>query len=131
VRSCSSLCLVIRFSCAGSEHLIGDTAYPMEMHLVHYKATHSSIKEALGEGAYDSLAVLGIFFEVRHSLVEDNIINYTLICVTSLPRQECNINTCMICNGTVFILISVHKYARAMMCFRQYHNNSKPKLAML
>jgi len=48
----------------GSEHLIADTAYPMEMHLVHFKATHSSIKEALAEGAYDSLAVLGIFFTV-------------------------------------------------------------------
>eukprot|EP00092_Neocalanus_flemingeri_P025663 GFUD01027824.1.p1 GENE.GFUD01027824.1~~GFUD01027824.1.p1 ORF type:complete len:324 (+),score=97.37 GFUD01027824.1:91-1062(+) len=48
----------------GSEHLIGGHAYPMEMHLVHYKATHSNITEAVGEGAYDSLAVLGIFFFV-------------------------------------------------------------------
>jgi len=48
----------------GSEHLIADTAYPMEMHLVHFKATHSSIKEALAEGAHDSLAVLGLFFTV-------------------------------------------------------------------
>jgi len=48
----------------GSEHLVGDTAYPMEMHLVHYKATHSKITDALAEGAYDSLAVLGIFFQV-------------------------------------------------------------------
>eukprot|EP00092_Neocalanus_flemingeri_P000141 GFUD01000148.1.p1 GENE.GFUD01000148.1~~GFUD01000148.1.p1 ORF type:complete len:324 (+),score=101.21 GFUD01000148.1:119-1090(+) len=46
----------------GSEHLIGDMAYPMEMHLVHYKATHSTIKEAVAEGASDSLAVLGVFF---------------------------------------------------------------------
>ena len=37
----------------------------MEMHLVHYKATHRNISEALKEGAYDSLAVLGVFFEVR------------------------------------------------------------------
>jgi len=48
----------------GSEHLVGDTQYPMEMHLVHYKAVHEEIKDALGEGAYDSLAVIGIFFEV-------------------------------------------------------------------
>ena len=45
--------------------MIGDTAFPMEMHLVHYKAVHSSIKEALEEGAYDSLAVLAVFFSVR------------------------------------------------------------------
>jgi len=48
----------------GSEHLVGDTQYPMEMHLVHYKAVHDTIVDALGEGAYDSLAVIGIFFEV-------------------------------------------------------------------
>jgi len=48
----------------GSEHLIGDTAYPMEMHLVHYKAIHKTIGAALQEGAYDSLAVLGVFFKV-------------------------------------------------------------------
>jgi len=48
----------------GSEHLVGDTQYPMEMHLVHYKATHSNIGDALAEGAYDSLAVIGIFFQV-------------------------------------------------------------------
>jgi len=48
----------------GSEHLVGDTQYPMEMHLVHYKAVHDTIKDALVEGAYDSLAVIGIFFEV-------------------------------------------------------------------
>ena len=50
---------------AGSEHLVGDTQYPMEMHLVHYKATHSNIGDALAEGAYDSLAVIGIFFQAR------------------------------------------------------------------
>ena len=42
---------------------MGDTQYPMEMHLVHYKAVHDTIVDALGEGAYDSLAVIGIFFE--------------------------------------------------------------------
>ena len=47
----------------GSEHLVGDTQYPMEMHFVHYKAVHDKIGDALGEGAHDSLAVIGIFFE--------------------------------------------------------------------
>jgi len=48
----------------GSEHLVGGKAYPMEMHLVHYKASRGNITEALKEGAPDSLAVLGFFFEV-------------------------------------------------------------------
>ena len=53
------------FAHLGSEHLVGDTQYPMEMHLVHYKAVHDNIGDALREGAYDSLAVLGIFFQER------------------------------------------------------------------
>ena len=35
------------------------------MHLVHYKAVHNSLGEALQEGAFDSLAVLGVFFSVQ------------------------------------------------------------------
>jgi len=48
----------------GSEHLVGGKAYPMEMHLVHYKASLGNITAAVTEGAPDSLAVLGFFFEV-------------------------------------------------------------------
>ena len=48
----------------GSEHRVGNISFPMEMHLVHYKAVHSTIKEALEEGAPDSLAVLAVFFQV-------------------------------------------------------------------
>ena len=55
-------------SVAGSEHLVDNTSYPMEMHLVHYKSTHSSIKEALEEAAYDSLAVLAVFFQVSNNV---------------------------------------------------------------
>jgi len=49
----------------GSEHQKSSTSFPMEMHLVHYKAVHSNIVEALEEGAHDSLAVLGVFFSVQ------------------------------------------------------------------
>ena len=48
----------------GSEHTVGGKSYPMEMHLVHFKSSHATIVDALKEGAHDSLAVLGIFFEV-------------------------------------------------------------------
>jgi len=51
----------------GSEHLVGGKAYPMEMHLVHYKASLGNITAAVTEGAPDSLAVLGFFFEVGDS----------------------------------------------------------------
>merc|ERR1712181_121250 len=48
----------------GSEHQIGREVMPMEMHLVHYKVSFPSFGEAVDEGLPDSLAVVGIFFEV-------------------------------------------------------------------
>jgi len=62
----------------GSEHRVGDNSFPMELHLVHYKAVHSDIKEALHEGAADSLAVLAIFFQVaeHHNPGLANIVTY-------------------------------------------------------
>ena len=45
------------------------TAYPMELHLVHYKASLGDFGTAAGSGAKDALAVLGIFFEIQD---EDN-----------------------------------------------------------
>ena len=51
----------------GSEHVVNGSAASLEMHLVHYKATHKDISEAVAEGAQDSLAVLGIFFQVDKS----------------------------------------------------------------
>jgi len=51
----------------GSEHKVNGKPYPMEMHFVHYKASHPNISAALKEGAGDSLAALGVFFEVGES----------------------------------------------------------------
>jgi len=51
----------------GSEHQVEGVSYPMEMHLVHFKASLPTIMDALEEGAADSLAVLGIFFEVSET----------------------------------------------------------------
>jgi len=51
----------------GSEHKVNGKPYPMEMHFVHYKASHPDISAALQEGAGDSLAALGVFFEVVES----------------------------------------------------------------
>jgi len=53
----------------GSEHVVNSTAYPMELHLVHYKASLGDFGTAAGSGAKDALAVLGIFFEIQD---EDN-----------------------------------------------------------
>merc|ERR1719341_163502 len=48
----------------GSEHQIGRKVMPMEMHLVHYKASFPSFEAAVAEDLPDSLAVVGIFFQV-------------------------------------------------------------------
>lgn len=48
----------------GSEHQVEGKSYPVEMHLVHYKASLPNITTALVEGAGDNLAALGVFFQV-------------------------------------------------------------------
>jgi len=48
----------------GSEHQIDSMVMPMEMHLVHYKASFPSFEAAVAEDLPDSLAVVGIFLEV-------------------------------------------------------------------
>jgi len=52
-------------SSAGSEHTINGVRYPMEMHMVHYKAEYGDIKNAIGKS--DGLAVLGIMFEISQT----------------------------------------------------------------
>jgi len=45
----------------GSEHTVNGGSYPMELHLVHYKASYGSVAGAVEHG--DGLAVLGVFFK--------------------------------------------------------------------
>jgi len=49
----------------GSEHQVDGQKFPMEMHLVHYKSTFPNLTAAVEAGQSDSLAVLGVFFQVR------------------------------------------------------------------
>ncbi|KAK3587340.1 hypothetical protein CHS0354_036504 [Potamilus streckersoni] len=46
----------------GSEHTFDGTAFPMELHIVHFKEEYGSIAEALNHP--DGLAVLGFMFKV-------------------------------------------------------------------
>ncbi|KAH9524203.1 Carbonic anhydrase 14 [Bulinus truncatus] len=46
----------------GSEHLIDDVSYPMELHIVHYRKSLGSVSAAAVE--FQGLAVLGFFFEI-------------------------------------------------------------------
>ncbi|XP_071540684.1 carbonic anhydrase 2-like isoform X2 [Panulirus ornatus] len=45
----------------GSEHTIDGVRYPMELHLVHYKGSYGSLREAVKRR--DGLAVLGVLLE--------------------------------------------------------------------
>jgi len=47
---------------SGSEHTVDGKSYPMEMHLVHYKASYGSLGEAIKHS--DGLAVIGVFWEI-------------------------------------------------------------------
>ncbi|XP_052075438.1 carbonic anhydrase 2-like [Mytilus californianus] len=47
----------------GSEHVIDNHHYPMEMHIVHYSDRFQKIEDAIDKP--DGLLVLGFFFEVN------------------------------------------------------------------
>jgi len=51
----------------GSEHQVNGKTFPLEAHFVHFKAIHPNISAALEESAGDSLAVLGILFQVSNT----------------------------------------------------------------
>lgn len=46
----------------GSEHILDDIRYPMEMHLIHRNKKYKDLKTSLGHP--DGLTVLGIFLQV-------------------------------------------------------------------
>ncbi|CAL4122742.1 unnamed protein product, partial [Meganyctiphanes norvegica] len=50
------------YSVRGSEHTVNGKAYPLEMHLVHYKDSYGSVGQAVKY--MSGLAVLGIMFKV-------------------------------------------------------------------
>ncbi|XP_017786525.1 PREDICTED: carbonic anhydrase 7 [Nicrophorus vespilloides] len=47
----------------GSEHVINDIRFPMEMHIIHRNRKYATMEEALGYR--DGLTVLGFFFQLR------------------------------------------------------------------
>jgi len=53
----------------GSEHTVANQSYPLEMHMVHFKHEHEDILAALKDPSSNTLAVLGVFFELAE---EDN-----------------------------------------------------------
>lgn len=58
----------------GSEHLLNDIRYPMEMHIIHRNRRYATVPEALGHE--DGLCVLGFFYQIseRESDVLTNIV---------------------------------------------------------
>jgi len=46
----------------GSEHFVDGTAYPLELHFVHYNTKYNNLSVAVPEK--DGLAVLGVFFKI-------------------------------------------------------------------
>lgn len=59
----------------GSEHLINQNHFPMEMHIVHYSTRYRSFSSAMN--VTDGLAVLGFFFKMgSRNPYMDKIINH-------------------------------------------------------
>lgn len=46
----------------GSEHVVNDIRYPMEMHIIHRNLKYKTVAEALG--FEDGLCVLGFFYQL-------------------------------------------------------------------
>lgn len=53
----------------GSEHTVDGSAYPAELHMVHYRPQYDNLVAALTSGEWDACAVLGTLIEVG---AEDN-----------------------------------------------------------
>lgn len=49
----------------GSEHVLNDIRYPMEMHIIHRNKKYKSVAEAIKYG--DGLTVLGFFYQVEYT----------------------------------------------------------------
>lgn len=49
----------------GSEHVLNDIRYPMEMHIIHRNRKYKNVAEALGHP--DGLTVLGFFYQIREN----------------------------------------------------------------
>ncbi|XP_031832164.1 carbonic anhydrase [Nomia melanderi] len=58
----------------GSEHVLNDVRYPMEMHMVHRNKAYSNLSDALNYE--DGLVVLGIFFQLQE---KDNRLLYPIL----------------------------------------------------
>lgn len=50
----------------GSEHVVNDIQYPLEMHIIHRNRRYPNVSEALKHG--DGLTVLAFFYQVRNCL---------------------------------------------------------------
>ncbi|CAB4068901.1 CA [Lepeophtheirus salmonis] len=72
----------------GSEHTIDEEAFPLELHMVHFNSKYgTNLEEAVqkGNGSFDTLAVLGILFEVQE---EDNLAFDEIKFVTPQDKQS-------------------------------------------
>jgi len=60
----------------GSEHTHNGRIFPLELHFVHYHTRNADLTAAVGENLEDSLAVLGVMFEISP---RDNAVMATLL----------------------------------------------------
>uniref|UniRef100_A0A8C4PXR8 Carbonic anhydrase 4 n=1 Tax=Eptatretus burgeri TaxID=7764 RepID=A0A8C4PXR8_EPTBU len=72
---------------AGSEHQLNNTQLPMELHIVHHKASYGDITQALSKP--DGLAVLGFWIDVgKQNTNFDQIVNK----LHAIPNKDQRVN---------------------------------------
>lgn len=48
----------------GSEHIINDQEFAMELHFIHFNSKYPTLSDALSSGNHDSVAVLAVMVEM-------------------------------------------------------------------
>ena len=86
----------------GSEDLINNHSFPMEMHAVFYKEDYKSFKEALNYS--DGLAILAYLYEVRNYLYLKILIGIFITKLKLIFFYHCNftiLHTYLIFNNKI------------------------------
>ncbi|KAK0091619.1 hypothetical protein PV326_002953 [Microctonus aethiopoides] len=94
----------------GSEHVLNDIRYSMEMHIIHRNIAYSNMEHASAHA--DGLVVLGIFFQVQDS--DNDMINPILKYLPSIQW----INTGVILNTSVILNSFIPKSTETYYTYR-------------
>jgi len=75
----------------GSEHLVQNEIYALEVHLVHYNAKYTSFANAAASGDSDALAVLGVFFSLGNETDSNSALDTIVASMGQVEKGKFNV----------------------------------------